>query len=57
MLVPVNMLFRVTMNNLCVLTSMSCLFVLIYSKSKNKAVPLHAMEALGGRGGVTPTHS
>jgi hypothetical protein len=30
-------------------------------KSKSKAVPLHAMEALGGRGGIapapTPTHS
>jgi hypothetical protein len=30
------------------------------SKSKvkiSKAVPLHAMEALGGRGGIAPTHS
>jgi hypothetical protein len=26
-------------------------------KGKGKAVPLHAMEALGGRGGITPTHS
>jgi hypothetical protein len=25
--------------------------------SKSKAVPLHAMEALGGRGGIAPTHS
>jgi hypothetical protein len=24
---------------------------------KGKAVPLHAMEALGGRGGIAPTHS
>jgi hypothetical protein len=24
---------------------------------KAKAVPLHAMKALGGRGGITPTHS
>jgi hypothetical protein len=24
---------------------------------KDKAVPLHAMEALGGRGGIAPTHS
>jgi hypothetical protein len=24
---------------------------------KSKAVPLHAMEALGGRGGIAPTHS
>jgi hypothetical protein len=30
----------------------------LYSKSKkSKAVPLHAMEALGGRGGIAPTHS
>jgi hypothetical protein len=27
------------------------------SISKGKAVPLHAMEALGGRGGIAPTHS
>jgi hypothetical protein len=26
-------------------------------KIKGKAVPLHAMEALGGRGGIAPTHS
>jgi hypothetical protein len=26
-------------------------------KEKVKAVPLHAMEALGGRGGIAPTHS
>jgi hypothetical protein len=25
--------------------------------SKGKAVPLHAMEALGGRGGLSPIHS
>jgi hypothetical protein len=25
--------------------------------SKSKAVPLHAMVALGGRGGIAPTHS
>jgi hypothetical protein len=24
---------------------------------KGKAVPLHAMKALGGRGGIAPTHS
>jgi hypothetical protein len=24
---------------------------------KGKAVPLHTMEALGGRGGIAPTHS
>jgi hypothetical protein len=26
-------------------------------KVKSKAVLLHAMEALGGRGGIVPTHS
>jgi hypothetical protein len=26
-------------------------------KSKSKAVPLHAMKAHGGRGGIAPTHS
>jgi hypothetical protein len=25
-------------------------------KVKSKAVPLHTMEALGGRGGIAPTH-
>jgi hypothetical protein len=24
---------------------------------KGKAVPLHAMEAYGGRGGIAPTHT
>jgi hypothetical protein len=28
-----------------------------YYYIKSKAVPLHAMEALGGRGGIAPTHS
>jgi hypothetical protein len=27
------------------------------SKKKGKAVPLHVMEALGGRGDIAPTHS
>jgi hypothetical protein len=27
------------------------------SKKKSKAVPLHAMEAHGERGGIAPTHS
>jgi hypothetical protein len=27
------------------------------TQSKKKAVPIHAMEAHGGRGGITPTHS
>jgi hypothetical protein len=26
-------------------------------QGKGKAVPLHAIEALGGRGGIDPTHS
>jgi hypothetical protein len=26
-------------------------------KEKSKAVPLHAMEAYGGTGGIAPTHS
>jgi hypothetical protein len=25
--------------------------------NKSKAIPLHAMVALGGRGGIAPTHS
>jgi hypothetical protein len=29
----------------------------IWHYKKSKAVPLHAMGALGGRGGVAPTHS
>jgi hypothetical protein len=29
----------------------------VCSGSKVKAIPLHAMEALGGRGGIAPTHS
>jgi hypothetical protein len=31
------------------------LFMMMIKKSK--AVPLHAMEAHGGRGGIAPTHS
>jgi hypothetical protein len=27
------------------------------TEKKSKAVPLHAMKALGGRGGIAPTHS
>jgi hypothetical protein len=30
---------------------------IIGNPDKGKAVPLHAMEALGGRGGIAPTHS
>jgi hypothetical protein len=33
------------------------LSVYLNVKSKSKAVPLHAMEALGGRGGIAHTHS
>jgi len=29
----------------------------VFGKKKGKAVPLHSMEALGGRGGIAPTHS
>jgi hypothetical protein len=32
-------------------------FWLLQNEGKGKAVPLHAMEALGGRGGIAPTHS
>jgi hypothetical protein len=28
-----------------------------HGKSKSKAVPLQAMEAHGGRGGISPTHT
>jgi hypothetical protein len=28
-----------------------------FSKGKGKGVPLHAMKAPGGRGGIAPTHS
>jgi hypothetical protein len=29
----------------------------LLTKSKSKAVPLHAMVAHGGRGGIAPTHT
>jgi hypothetical protein len=29
----------------------------VTKQKKSKAVPLHAMEALGERGGIAPTHS
>jgi hypothetical protein len=42
-------------------TSKKCEYVpdgiLNIKSKKSKAVPLHAMEALGGRGGIAPTHS
>jgi hypothetical protein len=31
--------------------------VIRIKKSKSKAVPLHAMEVHGGRGGIAPTHT
>jgi hypothetical protein len=38
-----------------------CLILLdsitVYKSKKSKAVPLHAMEAHGGRGGIAPTQS
>jgi hypothetical protein len=34
----------------------SSIYLIVYVH-KGKAVPLHAMEALGGRGGIAPTHS
>jgi hypothetical protein len=30
---------------------------LLFKSKKSKAVPLHAMEALGGRRNTAPTHS
>jgi hypothetical protein len=33
------------------------IYQVIKVKSKSKAVPLQAMEALQGRGGIAPTHS
>jgi hypothetical protein len=43
-----------TINNIkCKLYSTFC----HSKKGKSKAVPLHAMEALVGRGGIAPTHS
>jgi hypothetical protein len=36
---------------------LSVLFRFSPDRSKGKAVPLHAMEALGGRGCIAPTHS
>jgi hypothetical protein len=34
-----------------------CLVLLLKTGCKSKAVPLHAMEAHGGRGGIAPTHN
>jgi hypothetical protein len=31
--------------------------ILCHRQAKAKAVPLHATKALGGRGGIAPTHS
>jgi len=32
-------------------------FTVVIKASTGKAVPLYAMETLGGRGGIAPTHS
>jgi hypothetical protein len=37
--------------------SQTVLVVGINRVYKSKAVPLHVMETLGGRGGIAPTHS
>jgi hypothetical protein len=42
-------IFQVSGKNYC--------YYVAYKKVKSKAVPLHAMEALGGRGDIAPTHS
>jgi hypothetical protein len=44
----------------CVLSTVTLVkhnSALLKCKKVSKAVPLHAMEALGGRGGIAPTHS
>jgi hypothetical protein len=33
------------------------MYFLSIHTTKSKAVPLHAMDVLGGRGGIAPTHS
>jgi hypothetical protein len=38
-------------------TILTLLLLKMEVKDKGKAVPLHALEALGGRGGIAPTHS
>jgi hypothetical protein len=39
------------------LTRIEMSYLVIIGKSKSKAVPLDAMEAHRGRGGIVPTHS
>jgi hypothetical protein len=41
----------------CGLFTLLVNLALLNSKKKSKAVPLHAMEAHGGRGGIAPTRS
>jgi hypothetical protein len=43
--------------NLCVALEKMFPLLCVKDIGKGKAVPLHAMEALGGRGGIAPTHS
>jgi hypothetical protein len=40
-----------------IVTIMIVVFGQLLLHVKGKPVPLHAMEALGGRGGIAPTHS
>jgi hypothetical protein len=54
----------VFVHNLTMLYRLQILFrfecdesMIIKDEVKSKAVPLHAMEAHGGRGGIAPAHS
>jgi hypothetical protein len=49
-------LIRTLSNNGAIWNNNKFVQLLKYAKN-SKAVPLHAMEALGGRGGIAPTHS
>jgi hypothetical protein len=42
--------------NMCVFTAIASRTTTI-NNNIGKAVPLHAMKALGGRGGIAPSHS
>jgi hypothetical protein len=47
-----------TADHVCLSKNLNVALVYLYFHfPTGKAVPLHAMEALGGRGGITPTHS
>jgi hypothetical protein len=47
---------KIPKRNFCAL-SPTTIYYEEQSKKKSKAVPLHAMEAHGGRGGIAPTHT